>query len=69
MVGVKVKDGESIDEALRRFKRECARDGILRELKKREYFRPASVVRKEKLQESLRRRSRMRKMARRNYYR
>jgi len=58
MVGVKVREGESIDEALRRFKRGCERDGILQEIKRREFYKPPSVVRKEKLAESRRRKSR-----------
>ena len=54
MVNVRVRDGESIEEAIRRFKRECERNGIMQEIKKREFYRPASVVRKEKLAESRR---------------
>ena len=56
MVEVKVREGESIEEALRRFKRECERDGIIQEIKKREFYKPPSVVRKEKIAESRRRR-------------
>lgn len=54
MVQVIVREGESIDEALRRFKRECERNGILQEIKRRESYRPPSVVRKEKLAEAKR---------------
>jgi small subunit ribosomal protein S21 len=63
MVGVKVREGESIDEALRRFKRECEKDGILQEIKKREFYKPPSVIRKEKLAET---RRKMRLTRRRN---
>jgi len=63
MVGVKVREGESIDEALRRFKRECEKDGILQEIKKREFYKPPSVIRKEKLAET---RRKMRLARRRN---
>ena len=59
MVGITVRNGENIDFALRRFKRECERDGILREIKRREFFKPPSLVRKEKLAESKRRAKRM----------
>ena len=59
MVGIVVRNGENIDFALRRFKRECERDGILREIKRREFFKPPSLVRKEKLAESKRRAKRM----------
>ncbi|OGS20691.1 MAG: 30S ribosomal protein S21 [Elusimicrobia bacterium RIFOXYA2_FULL_39_19] len=58
MVGIKVREGESIEEALRRFKRGCERDGILQEIKRREFYKPPSVVRKEKLAEARRRKSR-----------
>ncbi|MCL2144712.1 MAG: 30S ribosomal protein S21 [Endomicrobia bacterium] len=54
MVNVKVRDGESIEEAIRRFKRECERNGIMQEIKKREFYKAPSVVRKEKLAEAKR---------------
>ena len=54
MVNVRVSEGESIEEAIRRFKRECERNGIMQEIKKREYYRAPSVVRKEKLAEAKR---------------
>ena len=48
MAEVKVKEGESRDSALRRFKRQCARSGILTELRKREHYEKPSVKRKKK---------------------
>ena len=48
MAEVKVKDGESLDSALRRFKRQCARSGVLTELRKREHHEKPSVKRKKK---------------------
>lgn len=60
MVDVKVREGESIEEALRRFKKECERDGILREIKRREFYESPSARRKRKLSESIRRRIRRR---------
>ena len=54
MVGIKVRDNESIEEALRRFKRECERDGIMQEIKKREYYESPSVKRKKKMAEARR---------------
>ena len=38
MVFVKVRDEESIEEALRRFKHDCERNGILKEIKRREFY-------------------------------
>ena len=46
MTEVRVKEGESLDSALRRFKRQCARSGILTELRKRECYEKPSVKRK-----------------------
>ncbi len=54
MVSVKVRDGESIEDAIRRFKRECERNGIMQEIKKREFYKSPSVIKKEKLAEAKR---------------
>ena len=48
MAEVKLKDGESLDSALRRFKRQVARTGVLAELRKREHYEKPSVKRKKK---------------------
>ena len=48
MSEIRVKDGESIDSALRRFKRSCAKSGILAEVRKREHYEKPSVKRKKK---------------------
>ena len=48
MAEVRVKENESLDSALRRFKRQCARSGVLSELKKREHYEKPSVKRKKK---------------------
>ncbi|MBI3292700.1 MAG: 30S ribosomal protein S21 [Elusimicrobia bacterium] len=64
MVGIKVRDNETIDEALRRFKRECERDGIMQEIKRREFYESPSIRRKKKLAEA-RRKMRRRMMRQR----
>ena len=48
MAEVKVREGESLDSALRRFKRQCARSGVLTELRKREHYEKPSVKREKK---------------------
>jgi small subunit ribosomal protein S21 len=45
---VKVRDGEPFDAALRRFKKQCEKAGIMTEVRKREHFEKPSVVRKRK---------------------
>ena len=41
-----VRKNESIDDALRRFKRSVSKSGTLREARKREYYEKPSVRRK-----------------------
>lgn len=48
MAEIKIKDNETLDSALRRFKRQCARSGVLTELRKREHYEKPSVKRKKK---------------------
>ncbi len=43
-----MRDDESFEGALRRFKRKCEKAGVLTELKKRQYFEKPSVKRKRK---------------------
>jgi small subunit ribosomal protein S21 len=45
---VKVREDESLESALRRFKRKCEKAGILSELKKRQHFEKPSQRRKRK---------------------
>ena len=45
---VRVKENESLDSALRRFKRQIARDGKIAEVKKKEHYDKPSVKRKKK---------------------
>ena len=49
MPAVVVRDGESFESALKRFKKLCEKTGILSEIKKREYFEKPSVKRKKKM--------------------
>lgn len=48
MAEVKIGKNESLDNALRRFKRSCQRSGVLSELRKREFYDKPSVKRKKK---------------------
>ena len=48
MAWVRVKENEPIDSAIRRFKKQCEKAGILSELRKREHFEKPSVRRKKK---------------------
>ena len=48
MPGVKVREAEPFENALRRFKKQCEKAGVLSEIRKREYYEKPSVKRKRK---------------------
>ena len=48
MPEVHVKENETLESALRRFKKSCAKSGIISEIKKREHYEKPSVKRKKK---------------------
>ncbi len=48
MSEIRVKDNESLDSALRRFKRQCAKSGVMSEIRKRANYEKPSVKRKKK---------------------
>jgi len=54
MIGIKLRENESIEEALRRFKRECDRNGVIQETKRREHYESPGDRRKRKAQEARR---------------
>lgn len=48
MAEIRVNPNESLDNAIRRFKKSCAKSGVLAELRKREHYEKPSVKRKKK---------------------
>ena len=48
MSEIRVKQDESLDSALRRFKRSCAKSGVLSDLRKHEHYESPSVRRRNK---------------------
>ena len=57
MAEVRIKENETLDMALRRFKRQCAKAGVLSELRKREHYEKPSVKRKKKSEAARKRKS------------
>ena len=49
MLEVKVKKDESIDKALRRFKKQCDKEELIKEMKKRERYEKPSERRRKRL--------------------
>ena len=48
MSEIRVKEGESLESALKRFKRSCQKAGTIQEVKKREHYVSPSLKRKQK---------------------
>ena len=48
MPGVRVKENESFELALKRFKKQCEKAGILSEVRKREHYEKPSIKKKKK---------------------
>ena len=46
MPGIHIRDGESFEAALRRFKKQCEKAGILSDVRKREHYEKPTTVRK-----------------------
>lgn len=44
MIIIQIKENESIDKALKRFKKKYEKTGVLRELRRRSYFEKPSVT-------------------------
>ena len=48
MSEIRVRENESLESALRRLKRQCARSGVIAEGRRREHYEKASGRRKKK---------------------
>lgn len=50
MPGVRIRHGESFEQALKRFKKQCEKAGIYSEIRRRSHYEKPSVRRKRKMQ-------------------
>lgn len=48
MPGIFIRDGDSFETAIKRFKKQCEKAGILSEIRKRESYEKPSVKKKKK---------------------
>ena len=53
MIIVQVKDGESIEKALKKFKRKFEKTGVVRELRSRQAFEKPSVSNRKKMMKAV----------------
>ena len=65
MPNVKIKEHESFDVALRRFKRACEKAGVLAEVRRREFYEKPTAERKRKGAAAVKRH--LKKLARERY--
>ena len=66
MTGVRVRDDESFERALRRFNKFCEKSGVLSDYKKHQHFEKPSATRKRKMAAARRKARRARLMDNRN---
>jgi len=48
MPSIRVRESDSFENALKRFKKQCEKEGILSEVKKREHYEKPSIKKKKK---------------------
>ena len=53
MLLINIKENESIDKALKRFKKKFEKTGVLKELRRRNYFEKPSVVRRDQIKKAV----------------
>ncbi|MCE1246912.1 MAG: 30S ribosomal protein S21 [Firmicutes bacterium] len=53
-----VGENESLEDALRRFRRSCQKSGVMAEMKKREFYEKPSVRKKKKMEARARKKTR-----------
>jgi small subunit ribosomal protein S21 len=60
MAEILIRENESLDDAIKRFKKKVQDAGILQEMKKREFYEPPSVRRKQKMWAAMKKRKKRR---------
>ena len=48
MPGIRLRDGEPFEQALRRFKKQCEKAGVLSDVRKKEHYEKPSIRKKKK---------------------
>ncbi|TGE09918.1 30S ribosomal protein S21 [Hymenobacter fodinae] len=53
MIIVQIKENESVDRALKRFKKKFERTGVLKELRRRTFFQKPSITNRKQKQKAI----------------
>ena len=61
MPSIKIKNNESFDVGLRKFKRACEKAGVIPEVRKREFYEKPTSIRKRKAAAAVKRQAKRRK--------
>jgi small subunit ribosomal protein S21 len=69
MPSVRVRENESVEIALRRFKRSCENAGIVLEVRRRAYYEKPTTVRRRKRIVAVRRQRRLSNREKRRFFR
>ncbi|HOD66398.1 MAG TPA: 30S ribosomal protein S21 [candidate division Zixibacteria bacterium] len=64
MPGVRVRDDESFERALRRFNKFCEKTGVLSDIKKHQHYEKPSEAKKRKMAAARRKQRRLRRLSR-----
>lgn len=57
MAFVKVRENENLDGAIKRFKRQCTKEGIISDIKRKDEYNKPSVARKKKAEAAKKRKN------------
>lgn len=57
-IRVKARSGESVEQMLRRFKKLCEKEGLTKDIKRREFYEKPSERRRRDMRKSVNRRTR-----------
>lgn len=58
-IRIKARGGESVEQMMRRFKKLCEREGLTKDVKRREYYEKPSERKRRDLRKSAARRNRL----------
>ncbi len=61
MIEIRIRDGEHLESAIKRFKKKCSNDGVLAEIRKRQYYEKPSIKKRKKRLAALKRRRKLQK--------
>jgi len=53
MIIINIKDGESLDKALKRFKKKFEKTGVMRELRNRQAYEKKSITRRTEIKKAI----------------